>query len=91
MGDVNYTNSFARTGDAFDAMGWTLFSVELITSLGESGPFGNDNFDFEFDIIGKLLWVGGGPSSTDPATLLGESFNGMPWHIVSLPAECRTT
>jgi hypothetical protein len=62
-----------------------LFGVELITQLAEPGPNGNGEFDIDINVTGQALWVVGGPSSTDPAILLGESYNQFPWSIAPVP------
>ncbi|MFK8016715.1 MAG: M12 family metallo-peptidase [Gammaproteobacteria bacterium] len=83
MGDTQYTGNYVDTDAAFDDQLWTLFGVELITAVGEDGPNGNDEFDINIDVTGQALWISGGPSSTDPATLLEQSYNQFPWSAIS--------
>ena len=48
---------------------WT----DIIMSIHEPGPNGNQIFDIDLEIAGLAAWVQGGPSATDPTVLLGEA------------------
>jgi len=78
--DVDYYNLKGNSAtNVFNSQRSILFGVQLITSLIEPGGCGNKKFDIDFKIAGQAVWISGGPSSTDSAVLLGQSFNMFPW------------